>query len=125
MQQQWTDCLEYWMKNYNVDGFRFDLVKGLGDNDSYKNGTDSYNASRIARMKRLHAVIKSVKPDGIHINENLAGSQEEIEMGKDGELQWANINNNSCQFTMGYAEDNGGAKLTDFLSTLQGNRPWG
>ncbi|MDE6311660.1 MAG: hypothetical protein K2L96_07595 [Muribaculaceae bacterium] len=125
VQQQWTDCLEYWMKNYNVDGFRFDLVKGLGDNDSYKNGTDSYNASRIARMKRLHAVIKSVKPDGIHINENLAGSQEEIEMGKDGELQWANINNNSCQFTMGYAEDNGGAKLTAFLSTLQGNRPWG
>lgn len=125
VQQQWTDCLVHWMKNYNVDGFRFDLVKGLGDNDSYSKGTDSYNASRISRMKRLHGVIKSVKPNGIHINENLAGDQEEIEMGKDGELQWANINNNSCQFTMGYAEDNGGAKISAFLSTLQGGRPWG
>lgn len=125
VQQQWTDCLVHWMKNYNVDGFRFDLVKGLGDNDSYSRSTDSYNASRISRMKRLHGVIKSVKPDGIHINENLAGDQEEIEMGNDGELQWANINNNSCQFTMGFAEDNGGPKTTAFLSTLQGGRPWG
>ncbi|MDE6278326.1 MAG: hypothetical protein K2M06_09515, partial [Muribaculaceae bacterium] len=125
VQQQWTDCLVYWLKNYNVDGFRFDLVKGLGDNNSYGSGTDSYNASRVARMKRLHDVIKSVKPNGIHINENLAGDKEEIEMGNDGELQWANINENSCQFTMGYAENSGGAKTSAFLSTKQGNRPWG
>ncbi len=125
VQQQWTDCLVHWLKNYNVDGFRFDLVKGLGDNNSYSGGTEVYNASRVARMKRLHEVIKSVKPNGIHINENLAGAQEEIEMGNDGELQWANINNNSCQFTMGYAENNGGAKISAFLSTKQDNRPWG
>lgn len=128
VQQQWTDALVYWMKYYNVDGYRFDLVKGLGDNESYKTGagTDGYNASRIARMKRLHGVIKSVKPNGIHINENLAGDQEEIEMGKDGELQWANINGNSCQYTMGWSESTSNGDLTSaFLSTRDGNRPWG
>lgn len=124
--RQWDDAVRYWMEKYNVDGFRFDLVKGLGDNDSYSNGTDGYNASRIARMKRIHSVIKSVKPKGIHINEDLAQAQEEIELGNDGQLQWANINYNSCQFTMGYGESAGsGALTTCFLSTRQDNRPWG
>lgn len=116
VQQQWTDALEYWMRAYNVDGFRFDLVKGLGDNDSYAaaGGTDQYNQSRIDRMKRLHAVITSVKPNGIHINENLAGDREETAMAEDGELQWANINESSCQYTMGYPNN---SSLLRFLST--------
>ena len=122
VQQQWTDAIKYWMTAYNVDGYRFDLVKGLGDNDSYKaaGGTDQYNQSRIDRMKRLHGVITSVKPDGIHINENLAGDKEEIAMGEDGEIQWANLNKSSCQFTMGYSAD---CDLMNFLSTAYGNRP--
>jgi hypothetical protein len=77
-------------------------------------------------MTRLHNVIKSVKPNGIHINENLAGAQEEIEMGNDGQLQWANINGNSCQFTMGWAESSSNGALTNaFLATNYGSRPWG
>lgn len=123
VQQQWTDALVYWLEEYNVDGFRFDLVKGLGDNDSYSSGTEAYNASRVNRMKRLHGVIKSVKPDGIHINEDLAGSKEEIELGEDGQLQWANINDASCQYAMGW--DNGAMGMNQFFSRNQGNRPWG
>ena len=53
-------------------------------------------------MTRLHAVITSVKPDGIHINEHLAGAKEETEMAADGQLQWANMSNASCQTAMGY-----------------------
>lgn len=122
VQQQWTDALVYWLEKYNVDGFRFDLVKGLGDNGSYANGTDAFNQSRIDRMKRLHGVIKSVKPDGIHINELLGGAKEEIQLGLDGQLQWANINNNSCQYAMGYDSS---SQLSRFLSSSDGNRPWG
>ena len=122
VQQQWTDAIRYWMQHYNVDGFRFDLVKGLGDNNSYSSGTDSYNQSRIDRMKRLHEVIKSVKPNGIHINENLAGAAEETVMGKDGEINWANINNASCQYAMGYDSDD---NLNRFLATADGGRPAG
>lgn len=124
VQQQWTDALKYWMTAYNVDGFRFDLVKGLGDNESYAaaGGTEQYNQSRVDRMIRLHNVIKSVKPNGIHINEDLAGVQEEKALGNDGQLQWANINDASCQFTMGW--DNGNNNLFRFLSTSDG-RPWG
>ena len=122
VQQQWTDAIKYWMTAYNVDGFRFDLVKGLGDNNSYGNGTGAYNQSRIDRMKRLHAVIKSCKPDGIHINEDLAGADEEKALGADGQLQWANINDASCQFTMGYESN---SNLFRFLSSRDGGRQWG
>ena len=110
VQQQWTDMLTYWMTAYKVDGFRFDLVKGLGDNESYggsasESNTNKYNASRVARMKRLTEVMHAINPDAYSINENLAGSQEENEMAKNGQLNWANINNAACQFAMGYSSD--------------------
>lgn len=120
VQQQWTDVLKFWMTTYNVDGFRFDLVKGLGT--SYGSNTDAYNKSRVDVMKRLHSVIKSVKSNGIHINENLAGAQEENEMAADGQLNWANINNSSCQFAMGYTTD---SNLNRFYAPNDGSRAWG
>lgn len=106
VQQQWKDMLKFWLSEYKVDGFRFDLVKGLGDNTSYasssENATNAYNASRVARMKALHDAMREVNPDAYFINENLAGAQEENEMAADGELNWANVNNAGCQFAMGY-----------------------
>lgn len=133
VEQQWADALRYWMTAYNVDGFRFDLVKGLGDNDSYSGGTENYNSSRIERMKRLHAVIRSVKADGIHINEDLAQAREEIELGEDGMLQWANINIASGRFTSGWNSGEsgapsslqGGSPVSAFLSSNHDGRPWG
>ena len=107
--KQWEDVLKFWLKEYKVDGFRFDLVKGLGDNSSYANSgdaaTNAYNASRVARMKRLHAAMKEVNPDAYFINENLAFAQEENEMAADGELNWANVNNAGMQYAMGYPSD--------------------
>lgn len=105
VQQQWKDVLKYWLEAYKVDGFRFDLVKGLGDNNSYGGGTDGYNQSRVKRMKALHAAMKEVNPNAYFINENLAGAQEENEMAADGQINWANINNPACQFAMGYQQD--------------------
>lgn len=105
VRQQWKDCIKHWMTVYNVDGFRFDLVKGLGT--SYPSGTEAYNASRVAVMKDLHSAVKAVKADGIHINENLAGNQEENEMAADGQMNWANVNHSSCQYAMGYAAESG------------------
>lgn len=123
VEQQWHDALTYWLTEYNVDGFRFDLVKGLGDNDSYKGtSTDAYNKSRVDRMIRLHATIESVKPGAIHINENLAGPKEENEMAEDGQLNWANINNASCQFAMGFEGD---SNLNRFYAPQDGSRKVG
>lgn len=112
VRQYFKDVLKYWMTAYNVDGFRFDLVKGLGT--AYPSGTEAYNSSRVAVMKDLHSAIKEVKANGIHINENLAGNQEENEMAADGQLNWANVSYNSCQFAMGQASS---SSMSRFLST--------
>lgn len=120
VRQQWKDVLQYWLKVYNVDGFRFDLVKGLGT--SYPSGTEAYNSSRVAVMKDLHSAMKAVKPNAIHINENLAGTQEENEMAADGQINWSNLSNNACQYVMGYAS---GSNCAPFYAPNCGNRTWG
>lgn len=125
VQQQFRDVVKFWLKEYKVDGYRFDLVKGLGDNSSYANSsaaaTGAYNASRVARMKNLHDAMREVAPDAYFINENLAGAKEENEMAADGELNWMNLNNNGCQYAMGYTD---GASLTAMLAT-KGSRTAG
>ncbi len=107
--QQWKDVLQFWLGEYKVDGFRFDLVKGLGDNDSYTSSedaaTDAYNQSRIDRMKKLHGYVKEINANAYCINENLATASEENQMAADGELNWANVNEAGCQFAMGYSDD--------------------
>lgn len=105
VQQHFKDVLKYWIEEYKIDGYRFDLVKGLGDNNSYGSGTEAFNQSRINRMKSFHDAIKEVKPDAYFINEHLAGYQEENEMAKDGEMNWANVNHAACQFVMGYSSE--------------------
>lgn len=137
VQQQWYDALDYWMTAYNVDGFRFDLVKGLGDNNSYGTtynaatntystpsaaNTDRYNPSRIARMKKLHAHVMATKPDAYFINEDLALAPEENEMARDGEINWANINTQSCEYVMGWKTN---ASLDRFYAPKDGGRLWG
>ena len=121
VQQQFKDCLKYWLKEYKVDGFRFDLVKGLGDNGSYSSGTEAYNQSRIDRMKSLHAAMNEVNPNAYFINEHLAGSSEENEMAKDGEMNWANVNHSAAQFAMGHSSD---SNLNRFYA-INDSRTWG
>ncbi len=136
VQQQWHDALAYWMTEYKVDGFRFDLVKGLGNNDSYgttydaatntwgtptESGTNKFNATRVARMKALREKMIEINPNAYFINENLAGAEEENEMAEDGEINWANINYQACEYAMGYPTY---ADLNRFYAPLD-SRLWG
>ena len=134
VQQQWRDCLEYWLTAYKADGFRFDLVKGLGTNASYGNtyypetntfgtpsdaNTNRYNATRVARMRELHDAMRLVNPDAYFINENLATAEEENQMAEDGEINWANVNAASISFACGRTND-----MNRFYAPLD-NRTWG
>ncbi|MCM1504476.1 MAG: alpha-amylase family glycosyl hydrolase [Muribaculum sp.] len=136
VQRQFKEVLKYWLEAYKVDGFRFDLVKGLGANDSYDatynassntwsgvtdEKTNAYNASRVARMKELHDAMREVNPDAYFINEDLAGAEEENDMAKDGETNWANINYASAQIAMGYQS---GSDLNRFYAP-DDQRTWG
>lgn len=125
VRRQWKDVVKYWMEEYKVDGFRFDLVKGLGNNDSYANngdsGTNAYNSSRVANMREIQLAMLEVNPNAIFINENLAQAKEENEMAAYGQLNWANINNEGCQFAMGYKSN---SNLNRMYAPRDG-RTWG
>lgn len=102
VRQHWQDVIKYWMTEYKVDGFRFDLVKGLGDSNSYTSSTDNYNSSRVANMKRLNEAIKSVNPKGIHINELLgANTEDNANFANGGQLGWNNQNTNARDYASG------------------------
>ncbi|MDE5814225.1 MAG: hypothetical protein K2H72_08065, partial [Muribaculaceae bacterium] len=125
VRKQWQDCVKYWLEEYNVDGFRFDLVKGLGDNDSYANSgdaaTNAFNQSRIDNMRAIQLAMDEVNPEAYFINENLAEAREENAMAAFGQLNWSNLNEQGGQFAMGYADNSG---LDGFYAPNWG-RTWG
>ena len=106
--------LKYWLDEFHIDGFRFDLSKGFTQNDS---GSDvgawgTYDASRIAIWKNYANAIWASSPDAILILEHFADNSEEKELAEFGFLLWGNMNGNYSDASMGY-HDAGKSNLTN------------
>lgn len=97
--------MEFWLKEYKVDGYRFDLSKGFTQTNS---GTDvnawsNYDVSRVAIWKDYNSFIKSVDASAYVILEHFAVDQEEKELADAGMMLWNNINAAFNEATMGYS----------------------
>ncbi|MHA7057970.1 alpha-amylase family glycosyl hydrolase [Aquimarina sp. M1] len=94
---------EYWLTEYNVDGFRFDFTKGftntIGDGGAF-------DQSRIDILTRMNTAIKVVDPNAYVILEHFAPNSEETLLINEGMLVWGNSNFNYNQATMGYGDSN-------------------
>ena len=123
VQNHLCDVLKFWLKEYKVDGYRFDLVKGLGDSNSYSSDYDGgkYNASRVRNVKRFIDAIKSVNPNGYCILEGFLSTQEENELGNYGAMSWKKLTSNYAQAAMGYQS---GSSFKGMYSGDE-NRPFG
>ena len=101
----------YWMKEYKVDGFRFDFTKGFSNTPYPASGNDSwgnpYDAARIKNLKRIYDEMKKRNPDAILICEHLADNREEKELASYGIKLWGNINYNFNEATMGWGKNIG------------------
>ena len=84
------DVLEYWMEEYNVDGFRFDLTQGFVQNPgNYDAG--GYSAQRIGILKHYAETIRAVDEDAYIIFEHFCDQSEETELYNSvGALCWNN-----------------------------------
>ncbi|MBO7285509.1 MAG: Por secretion system protein [Alistipes sp.] len=105
------DVLEYWMKEYNVDGFRFDLTKGFVQNPgNYDAG--GYSAQRIGILKHYAETIRAVDEDAYIIFEHFCDQSEETELYNSvGALCWNNNQRNGYkQSVLGYT----GSSFADF-----------
>jgi glycosidase len=127
----WLDrASEYWLTEFNVDGFRFDLSKGF----TQFNSTDDsvmrlYDASRIQILKRMADQLWEVDSTAYVILEHFAEDREERELAeyrvgerRPGMMLWNNKNFNYNEATMGYHD---GGK-SNFASVYYGSggRGW-
>ena len=99
--------LEYWIEEYKVDGFRFDLSKGFTQTNNPNNvgAWGNYDASRIAILQDYADFIWGVDSDSYLILEHFADNSEETVLANYGFMLWGNINHNFNQNTMGYSSE--------------------
>ena len=99
--------MKFWLEEYQIDGFRFDLSKGftqnntLGDTETWGN----FDATRVALWKEYADTIWGVKNKAYVILEHLADNDEEKELANYGLMLWSNMNYNYNEATLGYHDD--------------------
>lgn len=102
----------YWMKEFKIDGFRFDFTKGFSNTPYPATGNDSwgnpYDAARISNLKRMYNEIKKRNSDAIVIFEHLSDNKEEKELADYGINLWGNLNESFNEATMGWGAEAGG-----------------
>ncbi|MBB6325458.1 1,4-alpha-glucan branching enzyme [Algoriphagus iocasae] len=97
----------YWLTEYKIDGFRFDLSKGF---TQVVSGSDvgkwsQYDASRIKIWKHIYDRIKKNHPDAYVILEHLADNTEEKELADYGLMFWGNMNFDFREMAKGQNKD--------------------
>jgi 1,4-alpha-glucan branching enzyme len=118
--------VEYWLQQYKIDGFRFDLSKGFTQVQTCDNGGNNCNvgawgnadASRIAIWKAYYDTLQNKSAGSYAILEHFADNVEEKELADYGMLLWGNLNYNYNQATMGYSTD------WDFSNGIYSVRAW-
>ncbi|RYD88412.1 MAG: alpha-amylase [Sphingobacteriales bacterium] len=91
------NVMAHWLKEYKLDGYRFDLSKGFTQKN---NPNDDYNS-----------FIKTVDPNAFVILEHLGSNQEEKELADNGMMLWNNV-------SYGFQEANMGWIATSEISRL-------
>ena len=101
--QQFVDSVNaFWLKEFKVDGFRFDFTKGFTNVPGNGGG---YDASRIRLLKRMFDRIREVDQSAYVILEHFADNREERELSTHGMMLWGNINYNYRKASSGYFLD--------------------
>ncbi|MCI2228207.1 alpha-amylase family glycosyl hydrolase [Polaribacter sp. MSW13] len=116
---------QYWIDEYKIDGFRWDLTKGFTQNCTNNDTcTNSYQQDRVDILKEYADYQWEKDPNFFIIFEHLGTNNEETQWvnyrlgeGK-GIMVWGNHNNNYNQATMGFGND------ADFSWISYKNRGW-
>lgn len=99
--------VEYWITEYNVDGYRFDLSKGFTQKNTLNHPDEMalYDNSRIAIWKDIANKIRAVDPGVFIILEHFAENKEEKELANYGLMLWGNMNGPYRQMAMGWSDN--------------------
>jgi glycosidase len=102
---------KYWIEEYMIDGYRFDLSKGFTQFNSGGNVSlwGQYDQSRIDILTRMADTIWTSFPDAYVILEHFAENSEETVLSDYGMMLWGNMNHAYNEATMGYSSNLSGA----------------
>jgi 1,4-alpha-glucan branching enzyme len=111
---------KFWLEEYKIDGYRFDLSKGFTQTPSGSNVDlwGQYDASRVKIWKRIYDKIRSYDPTAYVVLEHFAANNEENELGNYGMLLWGNSKFDMARIAQGYTQDlsNASYKMRGFTN---------
>ena len=99
--------MEYWLTEFKLDGFRFDLSKGFTQKNTLGNvgAWGAYDIDRVNNLKRIYNEVKSVNPNAYVILEHFADNSEEKDLANYGCMFWGNMNHEATEASMGYTSN--------------------
>jgi glycosidase len=98
----------YWMEEYHIDGFRFDLSKGFTQKMSANDGVfAAFDISRINILQDYADNIWDSNPDAYVILEHFAANNEEKVLESYGMMLWSNHNHAFNEGTLGFTSNEG------------------
>jgi hypothetical protein len=117
--------VSHWLKDYKIDGFRFDLAKGFTQKQTCDNSGNScdvnawgnYDSSRIKIWKGYYDTLQSKSPGSYVILEHFADNSEEKDLSNYGLMLWSNMAYPYEQASMGY---NSGSDFSAGIASVEG-----
>lgn len=95
--------MRYWLSEFHVDGFRFDLSKGFTQRQSSDDSQFRlYDAGRIASLKHYADVVWNTTPGAYVILEHFAENSEEKELAEYGAMLWSTVHGQYLNASAGY-----------------------
>lgn len=111
--------MTYWLEEFRIDGFRFDLSKGFTQTNHPNDvgAWSQYDASRISILKDYMDTVWETTSGAYNILEHFAENEEETALIEYGAMVWGNMNHNYNEATMGYIDN-------DIRGTSHLSRNW-
>ena len=94
MTQYYMDTtLHYWISEYKVDGYRFDLSKGFTQTNNPNNvgAWGNFDQSRVDILTRMYDEVREYSTDSHLILEHFADNSEETVLADYGFMLWGNM----------------------------------
>ncbi len=96
--------LKYWISEYKIDGYRFDLSKGFTQKNTAGNVSawSAFDQTRIDIWNRIRSEVIKYAPDAYLILEHLGDNAEEKVLADAGFMPWGKMTEAYAEAMMGY-----------------------
>ncbi len=124
--------IDYWLTNYHIDGYRWDLAKGftqVNTCDAMGNNCNvaawgNYDSSRVTIWDTIYNQMQAISPGSYCILEMFADNDEQTVEANYGMMLWGeDLSSTYNQATMGYATNPSWDLTPSIYTSLGWNNP--